>query len=79
VYNAARGGRKTLNELVETLSEIAGAEAGAVYGDPRPAEVRHSEASTERAEKELGFRAATSFEDGLARTFHWFKNQRLGQ
>jgi nucleoside-diphosphate-sugar epimerase len=71
-YNIARGGRKSLNELVGALGAITGREITPEYDQPRPAEVRHSEASVEKARRELSFDAKVSFEDGLERTFGWF-------
>ncbi|MCX5799843.1 MAG: SDR family oxidoreductase [Candidatus Eisenbacteria bacterium] len=75
-YNIARGNRKTLNELVETIGRISGLAVKARYAEPRAAEVRHSEAATERAERELSFKAAVSFEEGLRKTFGWLKDCR---
>jgi UDP-glucose 4-epimerase len=77
VYNVARGSRKTVNELAAVLSRLAGDTAKPVYQAPRPAEVRHSEGSTKKAEAELGFRARISFEEGLERTFSWFRRQTV--
>ena len=77
VYNVARGDRKTLNELVETLGRASGMRVEPSYQEPRPAEVRHSEASTERAERELFFKARVSFEEGLQETFQWFKERMV--
>ncbi len=73
-YNIARGKRKTLNELIETLGAITGKRIEAEYGEARAAEVRHSEASVEKAERELCFKAKVSFEEGLERTFDWFRH-----
>jgi len=72
-FNVARGNRKTLNELIETLGRISGVKVEPRYEEPRPAEVRHSEAHTEKAERELSFRARVDFEEGLQKTFRWFK------
>jgi nucleoside-diphosphate-sugar epimerase len=76
-YNTARGNRKTLNQLIETLGRISGVKVEPRYEEPRPAEVRYSEASTEKAERELSFKARVSFEDGLQKTFHWFKDRMV--
>jgi len=76
IYNIARGSSKTLNELVETLGRISGVNVNPTYEEPRPAEVKHSEAATERAETELVFKAKVSFEEGLEKTFLWFKGRR---
>jgi nucleoside-diphosphate-sugar epimerase len=76
VYNVARGSRRTINELAGILSRLAGDGPAPLYQEARPAEVRHSEGSTKKAEAELGFKVKVSFEAGLERTLKWFKQQR---
>ena len=76
VYNVARGSRRTINELARILSGLTGDGLAPVYHDARPAEVRHSEGSTRKAEAELGFKVRVSFEEGLDKTLSWFKQQR---
>ena len=41
--------------------------------DERPGQVRRHAGSTEKAERLLGWRARTSFEEGLARTVQWYR------
>jgi len=74
-YNIARGNRKTLNELVKSLRTVSGLKFEPEYAEPRPAEVRNSEADTSKAEKELSFKARVGFDEGLTKTFLWFKTQ----
>ena len=76
VYNVARGSRRTINELAAILSRLTGDGLAPLYHEARPAEVRHSEGSTTKAEAELGFKVKVSFEAGLERTLSWFKQQR---
>ena len=42
----------------------------------RPGQVDRHIGSTEKAERLLGWRARTSFEDGLARTIAWYQQNR---
>ncbi len=76
VYNVARGSRRTINELAAILSRLTGDGLPPLYHEARPAEVKHSEGSTKKAETELGFKVKVSFEAGLERTLSWFKQQR---
>ncbi len=76
VYNVAKGSRITINELVGILSRLTGDGRAPVYAEARPAEVRHSEGSTKKAEAELGFKVRVSLEEGLGRTLSWFKRQK---
>jgi UDP-N-acetylglucosamine/UDP-N-acetyl-alpha-D-glucosaminouronate 4-epimerase len=68
VFNIAAGERTTLNELVGLIRGITGAELEPRYEDPRPGDVRHSQADVSRAEAELGYSPAVGLEEGLRRT-----------
>ena len=71
-YNIATGRRVSLNELVDKLKVLTGAEIRATHGPARAGDVRDSLADVSRAEQELGYRPAVDFEEGLRRTveFH---------
>jgi dTDP-glucose 4,6-dehydratase len=43
----------------------------------RPGQVDRHIGSTEKAERLLGWRARTSFEDGLERTIGWYDENRM--
>jgi len=64
--NGGNGGRVTLNQAWETLQKIEGVRIDAVYGPPRPGDVRDSQADTALAVAELGHAPRYSFEDGFA-------------
>ena len=68
IYNIACGRQVSLNELVTHLNEILNTHLAAEYLEPRPGDVKHSLADVARAERELGFRAAVTFDEGLRRT-----------
>ncbi len=71
VYNAGNGGRYTLNQVWDVLQRIEGVSIRPVYGPPRPGDVRHSQADTTAAVRELGHRPLFSLEEGLRRTLEW--------
>ena len=73
VFNVAAGDRTSLNQLLEHLKVLIGAEVEARYEDPRPGDVKHSQADVSAAERELGFRPQVSVEEGLRLTFDWFR------
>jgi len=73
VYNVACGGRYTLNELIRYLQEILGKELEVEYLPPRAGDVKHSMASIEAAECDLGYTVAVDFEVGLRRTVEWYR------
>ena len=71
--NVATGGRVSLNELFATLKQLTGARVEPVYADARVGDVRDSQADIGLAESLLGYRPIVGFEEGLRRTFEWFK------
>lgn len=73
VINVACGERYTLNELVGALNEILGTEIEPVYSDPRPGDVRHSQADIARARQLLGYEVKVGFKEGLKLTADWFR------
>jgi len=73
VFNAGNGNRYTLNETWDLLQSIAGRKLDARYGPPREGDVRHSQADTTLAIAELGHDPQFTFEEGLRRTFDWYR------
>jgi nucleoside-diphosphate-sugar epimerase len=73
VFNAACGGRATVNELVEALNALLETDIDPIYDDPRPGDVRHSHADISKAEELLGYEPEVGFEEGLERTVEWFR------
>jgi dTDP-L-rhamnose 4-epimerase len=57
-----------VGEMAHALADAAGPEAPrpVVTGEYRLGDVRHVFACTERAERELGFKASEDFYDGMA-------------
>jgi nucleoside-diphosphate-sugar epimerase len=74
VYNAGNGSRYTLNQVWELLQKIEGVSLPVRYAAPRPGDVRHSQADTTAAVRDLGHSPAYSLEDGLRLTLEWFQN-----
>lgn len=74
VYNAGNGNRYTLNHVWELLQRIEGVALPAVYGPPRPGDVRHSQADTTAAVRDLGHSPRFTLEEGLRRTLEWYKS-----
>ncbi|MBV9082004.1 MAG: SDR family oxidoreductase [Acidobacteriaceae bacterium] len=73
VFNAGNGNRYTLNETWKLLQAIEGVNLPAVYGPPRPGDVRHSQADTTAAVRELGHAPRFTFEQGLRLTLEWYR------
>ena len=75
VFNIAGGKRYSLDQLVAILKEIFNKEdQKTIYTDPRPGDVRHSQADIEKVREALGFRAKVGFDEGLKNTVQWYIN-----
>ncbi|MCE2469527.1 MAG: SDR family oxidoreductase [Dehalococcoidia bacterium] len=75
VFNVASGKAISLNRLVGLLREASGLDARVTHEAPRPGDVRDSLADTAKARRELGFEAAVSIEEGIARYFDWARRE----
>lgn len=70
--NIAYGERRSLLEVIEVLRATSGTHHPVTYAEARPGDVRHSQASIERAVALLGFRPTVPFHEGLRRTYDWY-------
>ncbi len=73
VINVATGGRVSLNELFAEMKRIIGATVEPNYVDPRPGDVRDSQADICKARQILGYEPIVPFEEGLRRTIAWYR------
>jgi nucleoside-diphosphate-sugar epimerase len=73
VFNVGVSGRVSLNEVVELLSKISGHRMDAKHDPPREGDIRDSQADITQARNLLGYNPQVDFEDGLRRTFDWYK------
>lgn len=73
VFNGGTGARITLNDVVKMLAKIAGRKIEARYESPRVGDIRDSQADVSLARKILGYEPLVAFEDGLKRTWDWYR------
>jgi nucleoside-diphosphate-sugar epimerase len=72
VYNLASGEETTIRALAERVIELAESESELEVRPPRDWDRSGRRfGSTEKAERELGFRAVMPFDEGLRRTIAW--------
>jgi len=76
MYNAGNGNRYTLNQVWRALTRLEGVDIKPVYGPPRQGDVRHSQADTASAVRDLGHAPRFSLEEGLRRTLDWYREHR---
>jgi len=73
VFNGGTGARITLNQVLQMLSRITGKTIQAKYDAARNGDIRDSQADVSLARKILGYEPRVQFEEGLKRTWEWYK------
>ncbi|OQX88355.1 dTDP-glucose 4,6-dehydratase [candidate division KSB1 bacterium 4484_87] len=71
VYNVARGGRITINELAKKIISITGSKSSIRYAAERAGDVKHSQADVSRL-RSLGISPDFDLEEGLKATIEFF-------
>ncbi len=74
VFNGGTGERVTLNEVIKLLGKITGKNIRAKYEPPRTGDILHSQADISLARQVLGYEPKVLFEEGLRRTWEWYKS-----
>lgn len=69
VYNVGSGIATRILDLHRMCADVAGVEIEPSFGDPRAGDLRHSVLDAGRAERELGWRAGTSLDEGIRLTW----------
>jgi UDP-glucose 4-epimerase len=77
VVNVACGIKVTLLDMVAALNRLTGRDLPVEFKDPRPGDVRFSQAAIGEAKRVLGYEPTVAFEDGLARTYEWYAENAL--
>jgi UDP-glucose 4-epimerase len=71
VFNVGTGNETSVLDLYERIQRVAGIERPAEHADPRAGELQRSVLDPSRAERELGWHAERSLDEGLAATWAW--------
>lgn len=74
VYNIACGHQTSLLELFNYLKKEADSDLAPMHGPERLGDVKHSLADISKAQKLLGYEPSVSVEEGMKKTFKWYKN-----
>jgi UDP-glucose 4-epimerase len=77
VFNVGMGEGKSVNQIVSTIESVLGKSLAKVYMPGRPEDVPYNVLSTRKARELLGWRPAISFEEGLAKTVRWVRQETL--
>jgi UDP-glucose 4-epimerase len=73
VFNVGTSNSVEINQLWQMIAAMAGCAVTPLYDQPREGDIVHSLASIQRAKETLGFQPSISFEEGLRRTFQWYR------
>jgi nucleoside-diphosphate-sugar epimerase len=73
VFNVGTASRITLNQTLKLLEKISGKPLRAKYDPPRAGDILHSQADISLARRVLGYEPRVNFEEGLRRTWKWYK------
>jgi nucleoside-diphosphate-sugar epimerase len=77
VFNVGVGGRISLNEVLRELGKITGKTVEVRYDAPRDGDIRDSQADISQAREILGYEPQVTFEEGLRRTFEWYRATQM--
>ena len=73
IYNVSTNKGTSVNELITRFRAISGADFMVHYEAERVGDIKHSRLSNAKAERDFGFVATTTLEDGLQKTLEYFK------
>ena len=77
VFNIGTGDRFTLNQTLDILRRVSGKKLQAKYEPPREGDIRDSQADITAAREFLGYEPTVRFEEGLERTYDWYREMFL--
>ena len=70
--NLGTGSEISIKELVELIAKLADFKGEITWDTSKPDGQPRRMLDTSKAEQEFGFKARTSFEEGLKKTIHWY-------
>lgn len=74
--NLGSGNEISIRDLVELIARLTGFSGRMVFDTTQPNGQPRRALDTQKAERYFGFRAQTSFEEGLRRTIQWYADQQ---
>ena len=77
VFNIGTGDRSSLNQTVELLGQISGKRLTPKYEPSRDGDIRDSQADITQAREFLRYDPLVTFEQGLRRTFDWYRTTHV--
>ncbi len=75
--NLGAGFEISIKDLVDLIAKLTGFKGEIIWDTTKPDGQPRRMLDTSKAEREFGFRAKTSFEEGLRKTVEWYRNKFL--
>lgn len=75
VLNLGTGVEKTVQQLCHAIEDAHGAKLNIVYKEERPGDIHKSYLNIDRAKEEMDWQPKITFEEGILKTYQWFKEQ----
>ena len=72
---SASGGEIPIKDLAELVAKLTGFKGKIIWDVTKPDGQPRRCLDTKKAHNEFGFKAKTSFEDGLRKTIGWYRNK----
>jgi UDP-glucose 4-epimerase len=73
VFNIACNSRHSVLDIAHTVQKLLDRPVKIEHTPPRAGDVRHTQASIEKAQRLLGYKPTVDFEDGMRRTVDWLR------
>ena len=74
-FNVGSGERRSLLDLLGAVGQAVGRSLEPLFEDPRPGDVRDSQADVSLAAERLGYRATVDLYEGIRRSVAWYAGQ----
>jgi GDP-L-fucose synthase len=71
-YNLGYGSTITIGEIVDTILKVTGKTPKVEWDNSKPTTIPFRACSTERIQKELGFKPTHTFKQGIGKTINWY-------
>jgi GDP-L-fucose synthase len=75
--NLGSGQEISIKDLAETIAHLTGFQGRLVWDTSKPNGQPRRALDTRRAAQYFGFRAQTTFEEGLSKTIQWYRESQL--
>jgi len=74
-FNIGSSTRVTINTLVGLIQKVSGLSGQVIHCNPRPGDVRHSQADISKAQEAIAFKPSVSLEEGLSEYIEWVSQE----